>query len=170
MSQQKKPHGFDGKYTFSETDEKVIPSFSEFICSNVDFIARSSTQTSNFQGLEGAWTKRFNLSAKILNIEGNSQHCKHSSVRELQLGLLAAQFLDVAKESPLKRLAKQVVKDDSNNSPIVSKTLDKNELILLKTPDENISNISDESYHPISNDPDDDIFIEIKKRINYTYN
>ncbi|CAG8537248.1 5799_t:CDS:2 [Funneliformis mosseae] len=87
MSQQKET-------AWLRWQEKVIPSFSEFIRSNVDFIARSSTQMSNFQRLEGAWTKHFNLSAKILNIEGNFQHCKHSSVRELQLGLLAAVTID----------------------------------------------------------------------------
>ncbi|CAG8589132.1 8249_t:CDS:10, partial [Paraglomus occultum] len=40
-----------------------------FVRLNVDFVARSFTQTSDLLGLEGAWAKRFDLTAKILNIE-----------------------------------------------------------------------------------------------------
>ncbi|CAG8689463.1 3673_t:CDS:2, partial [Ambispora gerdemannii] len=49
--------------------QNVIPSLSEFVRLNVDFVARSSTQTSDLLGLEGAWAKRFDSTAKILNIE-----------------------------------------------------------------------------------------------------
>ncbi|CAG8656216.1 11515_t:CDS:2, partial [Acaulospora morrowiae] len=95
MSQQKKkPYGFDGKYTFLKltrlstftyqynikfsvfksyftwaSNQNVIPSLSEFVRLNVDFVARSSTQTSDLLGLEGAWAKRFDSTAEILNIE-----------------------------------------------------------------------------------------------------
>ncbi|CAG8592086.1 14706_t:CDS:1, partial [Acaulospora colombiana] len=40
-----------------------------FVRLNVDFVARSSTQTSDLLGLEGAWARRFDLTAKLLNIE-----------------------------------------------------------------------------------------------------
>ncbi|CAG8627940.1 8327_t:CDS:10, partial [Ambispora gerdemannii] len=58
---------------------------------------------------------------------------------------LTKRFLECAKGSPPKRVAKLVVSGTSDG------------------------NDSDKSYHPSSDEPDDDTFVEIKKRINYTY-
>ncbi|CAG8609544.1 1034_t:CDS:2, partial [Acaulospora morrowiae] len=73
-------------------------------------------------------------------------------------------FLECTKESPPKRVAKNLMENDHNNPLIVSGTLD--ELVVSGTSD---GNDSDKSYHPSSDESDDDAFIEIKKRINYTY-
>ncbi|RHZ59534.1 hypothetical protein Glove_363g45 [Diversispora epigaea] len=70
MSQQKKkPYGFDifKSYFAWASERDIVPSLSEFVQLNTDFVARSSTQTSDLSGLEGAWAKRFDLTAKILN-------------------------------------------------------------------------------------------------------
>lgn len=58
---------FKSYFTWA-SDQNVIP-LSEFVRLNVDFVARSSTQTSDLLGLKGAWAKRFDLTAKILNTE-----------------------------------------------------------------------------------------------------
>ncbi|CAG8627326.1 134_t:CDS:2 [Ambispora gerdemannii] len=87
-----------------------------------------------------------------------------ADAKTTRISRLTKRLLDVAKESPPKRLAKQVVKDDSNDPFIISGTLD--ELVVSGTSD---GNDSDKSYHPSSDEPDDDTFVEIKKRINYTY-
>ncbi|CAG8609527.1 2126_t:CDS:2, partial [Diversispora eburnea] len=65
-----------------------------------------------------------------------------------------------------KRIPKTVgkVKDDSNNFFIISGTLD--ELVIFGTSDGNNSN---KSYHFSSDELDYDTFVEIKKKINYTY-
>ncbi|CAG8701462.1 17575_t:CDS:10, partial [Acaulospora morrowiae] len=87
---------------------------------------------------------------------------------------LTKRLLDVAEESPQKRLAKVRTMDsnplsiyDSNDPFIVSETLDENELIVSETSDDNNS---DESYRPSSDEPDDNSFIEIKRgKIDHTY-
>ncbi|CAG8604089.1 35622_t:CDS:2, partial [Racocetra persica] len=92
--QEEKPFGFTIKsYIESASECNVIPSFSEFVRLNADFIVRSSTKTSDLQGLEGAWAKRFDLTARILNTEESiaSGTIKTSpTLWELQLGLLTA--------------------------------------------------------------------------------
>ncbi|CAG8614229.1 11295_t:CDS:10, partial [Diversispora eburnea] len=104
MSQQKKkPYVFKSYFAWA-SERDVVPSLSEFVQLNTDFVARSSTQTSDLQGLEGAWAKRFDLTAKILILRKlqsglliavlHSQHCEHSSVvGGFSLGLLAAVLL-----------------------------------------------------------------------------
>ncbi|CAG8592050.1 14704_t:CDS:2 [Acaulospora colombiana] len=79
-------------------------------------------------------------------------------------------LLDVAKESPPKHVVKNLnfIENDSNNPFIASGITDENNLNwLFTTPGGNDSN---KSYYPGSDEPDDDTFIEIKKkRNNYTY-
>ncbi|CAG8773409.1 5925_t:CDS:2, partial [Acaulospora morrowiae] len=79
-------------------------------------------------------------------------------------------LLDVAKESPPKRVAKNLdfIENDSINPFIASGITDENNLNgLFTTPG---GNDSDKSYYPGSDEPDDDTFIEIKKKRNdYIY-
>ncbi|RHZ84847.1 hypothetical protein Glove_74g86 [Diversispora epigaea] len=61
---------------------------------------------------------------------------------------LTKRFLECAKESPPKRVAKNLMEDDHNNPLIVSGTFD--ELVVSGTSD---GNDSDKSYHPKSTIP-----------------
>jgi hypothetical protein len=46
-----------------------VPSLSEFINLNDDYVARLTPKSNNPLALDGAWTKRFSSAANILNIK-----------------------------------------------------------------------------------------------------
>ncbi|CAG8647232.1 10166_t:CDS:2, partial [Diversispora eburnea] len=48
------------------SDQNVIPSLSEFVRLNVDFVARSTPKSNELLALEGSWIKRFELASNIL--------------------------------------------------------------------------------------------------------
>ncbi|RUS22741.1 hypothetical protein BC937DRAFT_87485 [Endogone sp. FLAS-F59071] len=55
-------------YFAKALEEKDVPSLKDFIRLNIDFVAGSPPNTSDFSALSGAWTHRFLSSAKLLGI------------------------------------------------------------------------------------------------------
>ncbi|CAG8605456.1 237_t:CDS:2, partial [Scutellospora calospora] len=80
---------------------------------------------------------------------------------------LTKRFLECAEESPPKRVPKEAINDSPNNPFTVSGISGESNLNDSGTPDE--SN-SDKSYHPSSDEADDDSYIESKKgKANHSY-
>ncbi|RHZ59533.1 hypothetical protein Glove_363g46 [Diversispora epigaea] len=80
---------------------------------------------------------------------------------------LTKRFLECAKESPPKRVAKEAINDSPNNPFTVSGIPGESNSNDSGTPDE--SN-SDKSYHPSSDEADDASYIESKKgKANHSY-
>ncbi|CAB4409816.1 unnamed protein product [Rhizophagus irregularis] len=67
----KYPHGFEvlKSYFLQASKRNVVPSLSEFINLNGDYVARLTPKSNNPLALDGAWTKRFSSAANILNIK-----------------------------------------------------------------------------------------------------
>ncbi|CAG8683960.1 16563_t:CDS:2, partial [Acaulospora colombiana] len=161
------------------TEQNVIPSLSEFVRLNVDFIARSSPFSSDLLGLEGAWKKRFELASNILRTKEKSRREKTYTMYSNENEYVGNELLEDQKKPELDandstcakttRITKRLLdKTTPTTLFIASGITEENNLNgLFTTPD---GNDSDKSYHPSSDEPGDDTFIEIKKKINnYTY-
>ncbi|CAG8658184.1 9113_t:CDS:2, partial [Paraglomus brasilianum] len=54
-------------YFESASERDVVPSLSEFVQLNTDFVSKPTPRSNHPLALESAWTKRFESTAKLLN-------------------------------------------------------------------------------------------------------